>query len=103
LIPAVLGGSIPVAGGAAALMVLAPNQMRAQVSALYYFTISLLGLGLGPSLVAFFTDFVFRDESLLRYSIAMVSVVAGTLAAILLMLLRKPFRETVAAARNWKG
>jgi MFS family permease len=103
LIPAVLGGSIPVAGGAAALMVLAPNQMRAQVSALYYFTISLLGLGLGPSLVAFFTDFVFRDESSLRYSIAIVSVVAATLAAILLMLLRRPFRATVAAARDWKG
>jgi MFS family permease len=103
LVPAVLGGSIPVAGGAAALMVLAPNQMRAQVSALYYFTISLLGLGLGPSLVAFCTDFVFRDEASLRYSIAIVSVIAGSAAAIVLFTLRKPFRATVAAARNWSA
>lgn len=93
---AVLGGSIPASGGAAALMVLAPNQMRAQVSALYYFTISLLGLGLGPSLVAFVTDYVFRDESALRYSIAIVSVLAGTGAALVLAWVRRPFRRTAA-------
>jgi MFS family permease len=103
LVPAVLGGSIPVAGGAAALMVLAPNQMRAQVSALYYFTLSLLGLGLGPSLVAFCTDFLFRDEASLRYSIALVSAIAGSAAAIVLAMLRRPFRATVAEARRWTG
>jgi MFS family permease len=94
----VLGGSIPAAGGAAAVMLLAPSRMRAQVSALYYLTLNLLGLGLGPSLVAALTEFVFRDPARLRWSIAIVALTAGACAALTLASIRPAFRRTVAAA-----
>jgi MFS family permease len=98
LVPATLGGAIPTAAGAAALMQLAPNQMRAQASALYYFVLSLLGLGIGPTAVALVTDYVFADEAKLRYSIAIVAAVAGVLATGLLWSARRHYRVTLAEA-----
>ena len=61
-------------------MMYTPNQLRAQVTALYYFVINVLGLTLGPTLVALVTDYGFQDESALRYSISIVSVGAGLFA-----------------------
>lgn len=56
LIPATLGAAIPTSAGAAALMLISPPRMRAQVSALFYFVINLVGLGVGPTAVALLTD-----------------------------------------------
>ncbi len=80
LIPSAIGGAGVTAAGAAALMMYTPNQLRAQVTALYYFVINVLGLTLGPTLVALVTDFGFQDEGALRYSISLVSVGAGLFA-----------------------
>ncbi len=49
-----------------------PNRMRGTASAVMLFVVSLFGLGLGPTLIALSTDFLFRDEALLRYSLALV-------------------------------
>ena len=73
------------------------------VSALFYFVISIIGLGLGPTSVAALTDFYFRDEAMLRYSITIVAVVAGLLAVVLLAWVRPHYARSVAAARAWSG
>ncbi|HSN71965.1 MAG TPA: MFS transporter [Steroidobacteraceae bacterium] len=101
LVPATLGGAIPTAAGTAALMLIAPSQMRAQVSALYYFVINLIGLAVGPTSVALITDFVLRDEADLRYSITIVAFIAGICAAVLLWSLLAPYRRTLAQAQDW--
>lgn len=101
LIPATLGGAIPTATSGAALMMIVPNQMRAQTTAIYYFVISVLGLTLGPLLIAVFTDSVFADESMLRYSISIVTGGAGMLALLFLIANIKHFRASVIEADQW--
>ncbi len=101
LIPATLGAAIPTSAGAAALMLIAPPRMRAQVSALFYFVINLVGLGVGPTAVALLTDYVFRDEAALRYSLALVAVLAGVAAIVTLALLLAPYRRTLAQLERW--
>lgn len=85
---------------AGALQLIAPNGLRAQLSAVYGFVVSLIGLGLGPTSMALVTDFVFHDDKALRYSMAIVAGVALTLAALVLAWGLKPFGHSVQAAEN---
>jgi MFS family permease len=82
------------ASTAAAEMV--PASIRAQGVALYFFVLSLVSSALGPSLVAWCTDYVFRDPALLRYSLALVNVVGMTSVLILLRLGLPAYRRTLA-------
>lgn len=79
---------------AAALQMITPNEMRAQVSALYLFFINLLGLGLGPTAVALLTDYVFKDLQAVGMSIAVTAGVAAVLGGIILQATRKSFKKT---------
>jgi len=101
LVPASLGTISATASGLSALMAIAPNQMRAQVSALYYFMVNIFGLTLGPTGVAIFTDYVFHDTSALRYSIACVSALAGIAAAALLSYNLPQYRAAQAESLAW--
>ncbi len=56
------GCSMPWGSAVAALHEITPNQMRGQVSAVYLFCLSLLGMGLGPTMVASFTDHLFHND-----------------------------------------
>ncbi len=98
-----VGGAWVTATGAASLMMICPNQMRGQISALYYFVLSLLGLTVGPSAVAVVTDFVFKDEMMLRYSLALTCGVASVLAIGLLTYNLKLYRTAVIEAEAWLG
>lgn len=69
LMPAALGGGILQTTGVVMMMTVCPNQMRAQISALYYFLVNLVGGVLGPTLIALLTDYVFADAGMLRYSL----------------------------------
>jgi MFS family permease len=100
LVPSTIGGALVTATGAAALMMLAPNQLRAQTTALYYFTINVLGL-LGPTAVGMVTDFVFADEAALRWSLAIVSAVASTLGLAFLATNLRYYRAGVIEAESW--
>ena len=59
-----------------------PNRMRGVATSIGVLIVNLIGLGLGPTAVALTTDFVFRDEHLLRYSLAMVLPCMLTLSAL---------------------
>jgi MFS family permease len=103
LVPATVGGGIPSTIAVASLMQISPNEMRAKASALYYFVVSMVGLGLGPTSVALITDYYFRDEARLQHSLAIVATVAGLAAVAVLLWVRPWFRASVAAARAWNG
>lgn len=49
-----------------------PNQLRGQASALHFIFAGLLGLSLGPTVVALVTDYVFKDELALGNSLVVV-------------------------------
>ena len=63
--------------------------MRAQFGAIYLLALTLVGATMGPLLTALFTDYVFRDEASLGYSLAAVSFVGNSFA---LWLIRRAFR-----------
>ena len=86
---------------AAALQIVSPNELRGQVSALYVAIGSILSISVGPSIVAAFTDFVFRDEALLGFSLALFIGLASPLVALLLWYGLKHMRAAVAASSEW--
>ena len=82
-----------------ALLNVTPGEIRGQATAVYYMAISMSGLLLGPSGVAFFTDTVFADESMIDYSISALAVVFGLPLLAALPFLRKGYiRESQAVA-----
>jgi MFS family permease len=85
----------------AAIQEIMPNAMRGQASAIYLFTITLIGLGIGPTAVAMVTDYVFMDDMAVRYSIFIVASVITLFAAILLFMGLKPYREARDTLARW--
>jgi MFS family permease len=90
-----IGSGMPTAAGPAALMMIAPNQMRGQITAVYWFVISALGLGLGPLSVALLTDKFFGNPASVGYSLATVSAIAGALVSWVLVYNLKHYRASV--------
>jgi MFS family permease len=85
----------------AALQVITPNQMRGQITALFLFIFNVIGFGLGPILVALFTDYVFQAESQVGYSIALTGLILGPLGTLVIWLGMKPYGRSVAEAKAW--
>lgn len=79
----------------AALQLVTPNQMRAQVSALQIFFGNIIGMTLGASSIAALTDFVFHDDMAVRYSLAWVAAVFCPAAALVLRSCLRPYREAL--------
>lgn len=101
LLPMTAGVLASTSAGISALMIVTPNQMRAQASALYYFVVNILGLTAGPTGIALFTDYVFRDESLLRYSVGSVALLAGLFATGILAYNLGQYRKVFREAQAW--
>ena len=100
MVPLTFLWSLPHGVGPAALQPITPNQMRAQISALYLFTINLIGLGLGPISVALFTDYVYGDPSFVHYSLATVIGAAAPVSALVLGIGCKYYRQSLARAED---
>lgn len=92
--------SAPFGVAAAAVQELVPDRMRATASALYLFVVSIIGLAAGPTAVALVTDYGFRDEQALRYSLSVVTGIGLLLATGVLAAGLRPYRKTVAALQE---
>jgi len=79
----------------AAIQIITPNQMRGQVTALFLFVFNVVGFGIGPTLVASLTDYVFHDEAMLRYSLAVTAAVMGTASVVTIWSGLKGYGEAV--------
>lgn len=100
--PSVFFLSMPFGVAAAALQEIMPNSMRGQSIALYSLIANLLGLGVGPTAVAFFTDYVFGDDLALRYSLLIVTSVALVFSVIVLGRGLKHYRASMRYVREWE-
>lgn len=87
----------------ASLQLIAPNQMRAIISAIFLFVANLLGMGIGPSAVALLTDFVFQHDQAVRYSLAMLSAIAYPIAALIFWRGLKHYRQALDEASAWNS
>jgi MFS family permease len=83
----------------AALQLVTPNEMRAQIAALFLFCTNMIGMAVGPMLIAAVTEFVFKDDAALRYSLALVTLLALPLASLAAYCSLKPYRQALAAGK----
>jgi MFS family permease len=86
----------PFAGGYAAIQELTPNRMRAQVTAVLLLFVNLVGAGLGPTLIAVCTDFLFRDPQALPHALSLAAVLTLPAAVVLLGVLLRLLSRTSA-------
>lgn len=71
-----------------ALLNIVPSRIRAQIVALYYMAISFAGLFLGPQSVGLLSTHVFGEDGL-RYAVAAVPVIFGTIPLLLIPFTRR--------------
>ncbi|MCA3256280.1 MAG: MFS transporter [Alphaproteobacteria bacterium] len=74
LAPVMFLGAMPFAAGSAAIPAVAPNRMRAQLTAIYLLIANLVGAGAGPWAIAAFTDGVMGDPAKLYLSLSVVGL-----------------------------
>ncbi|MGE0622135.1 MAG: spinster family MFS transporter [Pseudomonadales bacterium] len=87
----------------AALQLITPNELRGQMTAIYFFIANLVGLGLGPSVVALLTDYAFGDPKALGWSFATLSLIAGPLSVLLITAALGHYRHGVARIARLGG
>jgi MFS family permease len=93
LVPALFFLSLPVGTSYASLQIIFPNQLRGQVSAIFLFAITLIGLTLGPLWPGLLNDYVFRNPNMLGYSIAITIGLSGLLTAFLFRISYGPYKR----------
>ncbi len=86
----------------AAIQEIMPNPMRGQASAIYLFVANLIGLGLGPTAVAWCTDYLFQNDALVNYSIVLVGGGAHVIASILFLCSFRPYRRSLDRLAEWE-
>ena len=83
---------------AAALQMASPGRMRGQITAVYMFSINIVGLSLGPTVTALLSDYVFPELHGVRYSLATVQAIVPPIAILLLVLAAKAYPTAVQRA-----
>jgi MFS family permease len=76
----------PIGLAQVALQAVTPNEMRAQVIAIYLTAVAVIGLGTGPSAVAAFTDFYFMNDAAVGSSLSIVMTLSGIVSVVILLL-----------------
>lgn len=84
---------LPLGTSAAALQAIVPNQVRAQVGALFLFVLNLAGLTLGPLLPGVFADYVFENPKMIGAGLAITLASSGVLLLVIISATRRPYRN----------
>jgi MFS family permease len=92
--------SFPLATSAAAMQIVSPPDMRAQISAMFLFLNSIFGLAVGGALIAMTTDYVFRNDNMVGVSVSLIGGAAAVAAALLLQSGLKPFAAMAASKQD---
>ena len=88
---------------AVSIVEITPNQMRGQITAVYIFATSMIGMALGGSILAAFTDFLYQDDALLHYSIATANVIFYPIAAALFWYCLPAYRNSMKESESWRS
>ena len=84
LVPAMFFASFPMPISTTAMQMLAPNQIRAQISAVFLLIRNLVAVGIGTTLVALMTDKIFGNPLMVGMSLSIVGACSCVMAFILL-------------------
>lgn len=91
--------TLPLALITSAMQLVTPNEMRGVINGAYVVTTNVIGLALGPTLVAACTDYVFADPLAVARSLGVVSLVVGPIAVGLLYSGVAAYRRLPVTAR----
>jgi len=82
----------------AAVQTVTPNHLRGQVTFLFLFLMNVVGMGLGPLIVAAITQLGFGEAGL-RYSLALTGLITGVPAIISFARCLKPYGRVIATGK----
>lgn len=85
------------------MALIAPSAVRARLLAFFLFVFTLLGLGAGPAIVAALTQYLFKDEALLGYSLAVVVVASSLVALAVFRMALRHLGPTIEARQAANG
>jgi len=88
------GQATAAAAGPASITLIAPGQMKAQATAIYYLFVGVFGQLIGPPPVGLMTD-LFGDPGRLRYAMTIEALTVGTLALVLVRIGMSRYRRCV--------
>ena len=103
LVPAAALSAAPFGIAPTAIQQMMPPMMRGRAAAVYLFVVNIIGLGLGPTAVGACTQYLFRREDAVHYSLVLVGSVACAMAAMLLFWALKPFVASLDRLRAWSA
>jgi len=87
----------------AALQLVSPNEFRGQITALFLFVVIVFGQSVGPSVPAAFTDFLFKDDLKVGWSMALTITLTAPVASALLWFGRAPMRRAIDQSAEWSS
>ncbi len=77
----------------AALQMVAPNNIRAQLGAIFLFATGLVGISGGPIIPAFLSDYVFSGSHALPHALSVTALVVGPLTFAVTRIGLKQYRQ----------
>ena len=89
--------------GVATLLSIASNRQRAKVTALYSLFANVVGVSLGATSVGFLTTAVFADDSMIRYSMFIVTATGSAAGTLILAWGLKHYRASLAEVARLGG
>jgi MFS family permease len=95
--------AFPWGAASAAAAQAVPEPMRAQGIALFFLVQNLVAFAVGPWAVAAITDYVFGNDSALRYALLIVNIVGMTSAIALLGAGLAAYRRTLETRDRWQA
>jgi MFS family permease len=95
IIPFAFGASISMGLAPAALQLVTPNRLRAQIGDAWMLFLNLITASIGPWAVGWISDSVFGDPLRVGDSITIVNVSSVALGGLILLATLKPFRRAV--------
>jgi len=90
---AIFGSNMCFACAASAVQRLFPIAMLGLAAGVYYFISNAVGIGIGPTLVAGLTDYLYGDPQKINHSLAMVGGFSRGLAFLILLAGLKHYRD----------
>ncbi|MDQ1302340.1 MAG: hypothetical protein QG595_323 [Pseudomonadota bacterium] len=97
--PLIFCACISQAAAPTVIQVMVPNEMRAQISAVWMLCMNLISTIMGPTMVGFITVYVLTDDMAVGTSIAIVNVLSAPIAALILWTGLKFFRRAADPGR----
>jgi len=91
--------SFPFGAAAAALQIMAPADLRARLSAFYLLVLNLLGIGLGPLMIAGMSDYLLDGKSDIGLAMAITAAIMAPLGTLILIRSFAGYRQLVTQSR----